>query len=116
VVRLRRSARKTFTFSTPWALAVLVAIETALALAVFRLELDSLGFDFRGTLWEPGRAILAGSSPYPAPDAVADGNPSVYPPPILLAALPLALLPLSVATVIWAACLLVSVLAALWVS
>ena len=38
-----------------------------------------IGFDFRGTLWEPARALLEGNPVYPNPtrDAVVVGNPAV---------------------------------------
>ena len=41
-----------------------------------------IGFEFRGTLWEPARALLDGDSIYPEPmsRAVVVGNPAVYPP------------------------------------
>src|SRR5919199_2974455 len=57
---------------------------------------DIWGFDFRGGIWAAGRDVLAGSSPYVAPDPaqlLAQGN--AYIPPPLLAFLfsPLALLP-----------------------
>ena len=40
---------------------------------------DTYGFDFRGTLWEPARAIIDGSSMYPEPTRAAMelGNPAV---------------------------------------
>ena len=60
-----------------------------------------LGFDFKGSLWQGGRDVLAGRSPYPPADPGvirALGNTFVYPPAILLAAVPLALLPLAAAT------------------
>src|SRR5919204_63938 len=62
------------------------------------------GFDFRGGAWAAGRAVLAGRSPYPAPDPaklLAQGN--AYIPPPLLAFLcgPLALLPFMPAVVVF---------------
>ena len=47
-----------------------------------------IGFDFRGTLWEPARALLDGVPIYPEPtrEAVVVGNPAVYPPVFVLAA------------------------------
>lgn len=61
----------------------------------------AFGFDFKGSLWQGGRDVLDGRSPYPPADPHvirALGNTFVYPPAILLAAVPLALLPLVVAT------------------
>src|ERR671934_271434 len=62
------------------------------------------GFDFRGGAWAAGRDVLAGRSPYPAPDPaklLAQGN--AYIPPPLLAFLcgPLALLPFVPAVVVF---------------
>jgi hypothetical protein len=62
-----------------------------------------IGFDFRGTLWEPARALLDGGAIYPEPtrDAVLVGNPTVYPPLFILLATPLALLPVGLASWVW---------------
>ena len=66
-----------------------------------------IGFDFRGTLWEPARALLDGNPIYPEPtrDAVLVGNPTVYPPLFILLATPLALLPVGLASWLWFALL-----------
>ena len=52
-----------------------------------------VGFDFRGTLWEPARALLDGAAIYPEPtrDNIVLGNPAVYPPVFIVASVPLAL-------------------------
>src|SRR5690242_7236358 len=73
------------------------------------------GFDFRGTLWEPAKAILDGHSPYPPAktSAISDGNPAVYPPAVMLAAVPLRLLPWTAAVTIWFVLSLLSVAVAL---
>jgi hypothetical protein len=78
-------------------------------------KLGVLGFDFKGTIWHPGREILAGHSPYPRPLAseLDSGNPSVYPPVVLLLALPYALLPFAMAYAAWTATLVAAVLVAL---
>jgi hypothetical protein len=62
-----------------------------------------IGFDFRGTLWEPARALLDGQPIYPEPtrDAVVVGNPTVYPPLFILLTTPLALLPVGAASWLW---------------
>ena len=62
-----------------------------------------IGFDFRGTLWEPARALLDGNAIYPEPtrDAVLVGNPTVYPPLFILIATPFALLPVGLASSLW---------------
>ena len=76
-----------------------------------------IGFDFRGTLWEPARALLDGASIYPAPtlDNVVLGNPAVYPPLFIIASVPLALLPVTVAAWLWFCVLGVGVFASLWI-
>ena len=71
---------------------------------------NGFGSDFEGTIWNPGRAVLDGVSPYPA---AAQGSiaPSVYLPPIFVAASPLAWLPVHVATWVWFAVLFAVALA-----
>ena len=84
-------------------LSVLFLGVAPLAFGVLILKTEArdglLGFDFRGTLWEPGRQILAHHSPYPAPvDASLErGNPSVYPPLALWIGVLFAPLPFTVA-------------------
>jgi hypothetical protein len=75
-----------------------------------------IGFDFRGTLWEPARALLDGAPIYPEPtrDAVVVGNPAVYPPVFILASVPLAVLPVSAASWLWFFVLGAGVLASMW--
>jgi hypothetical protein len=76
-----------------------------------------IGFDFRGTLWEPARALLDGASMYPEPtrEAVLVGNPAVYPPLFILSSLPLALVPATAAACIWVLVLGGAMLAAMWI-
>lgn len=64
---------------------------------------DWLGFDLRGTLWDPAVAIRAGRSPYPAPvvSEVDVGNPALYPPLLMFVVSPLTLLPWSVGLTLW---------------
>lgn len=87
------------------AVPVLVCASLLLTVAslVSYARSDVLGFDFRGTLWEPGRAILASESPYPPadPEAIRTGNPAVYPPAVMLVVAPLTLLPWSVGLGVW---------------
>ena len=75
------------------------------------------GFDFRGTLWEPARALLDGNSIYPPPThaAVVVGNPAVYPPLFILATVPLALVPVGAAAWLWLVLLAAGVAASLWI-
>jgi Glycosyltransferase family 87 len=79
---------------------------------------NGFGSDFRGTIWAPDRAVLRGVSPYPDTSQPLPVVPSVYLPPVFLATLPLAWIPLHVATWIWLAALLLAtcgILAALGV-
>ena len=82
----------------------LLGVVASVVTIVVNVRIGLFGFDFRGTIWAADRAILHGRSPYPAADAHAllrQGNPSVYPPPILLATLPLGLIPAGLAALIW---------------
>jgi Glycosyltransferase family 87 len=76
-----------------------------------------LGFDFRGTLWEPARAILHGGAVYAAPtsEGVAVGNPSVYPPLFILLATPFALVPVTASAWLWVTLLAMLVAVAMWI-
>jgi len=74
------------------------------------------GYDFHGTIWEAGKNILHGRTPYPAPDPdalVRKGNPAVYPAPTLVAATPFALLPMTLSAALWDVLSLGALLAAL---
>ena len=75
-----------------------------------------IGFDFRGTLWEPARAVLEGSTIYPEPTraAIELGNPAVYPPFVFLLVAPFAALPVGAASLVWALVLAVGVVLSLW--
>jgi hypothetical protein len=89
----------------------------AFAVLMMRAEaqIGVLGFDFKGTIWQPGRDILAGHSPYPPPlpAKMNVGNPSVYPPVALVLGVPLALLPFKAALWVWTTALVFAVLATL---
>jgi hypothetical protein len=76
-----------------------------------------IGFDFRGTLWEPARALLDGIPIYPEPtrDNIVLGNPAVYPPVFILLSVPLALIPVTAASWLWFCVLGACVFAALWI-
>jgi hypothetical protein len=106
---LRRLRDPLLLFVVPVAWAVLVVV-------VGYLPAWGIGFDFVGTLWEPGRAFLHGESMYPEPvrASIVIGNPSVYPPPSILATLPLAVLPQAVGAWTWFVLLGIAVIAAMW--
>jgi Glycosyltransferase family 87 len=74
-----------------------------------------LGFDFRGTLWEPARALVDGLPVYPEPtrEQIVVGNPTVYPPLAVLGSVALALLPAGLASAAWFGLLGAVVLASL---
>jgi hypothetical protein len=76
-----------------------------------------IGFDFRGTLWEPARALIDGLPIYPDPtrEAVLVGNPAVYPPVFILASIPLALMPATVAAWVWLCVLGAVLLGSMWI-
>ncbi len=97
-----------------------VALVVVLAYAVVAVETTNIvagvfGFDFRGTLWEPARAIAHGASPYPpvSEAALLTGNPALYPPLVPVLLVPLGLLPFEVVGVVWAVVLASSVVLAL---
>jgi alpha-1,2-mannosyltransferase len=78
----------------------------------------TFGFDFRGSLWKAGGDILAGRSPYPAPNAAElahVGNAYVYPPLAAFVSLPLALIAPMPAAVVWSILNGAALVAALWV-
>lgn len=77
---------------------------------------DTFSYDFAGTLWDPGVAILDGRSPYPPPvvSEVDVGNPGYYPPLLLVLVAPLTLLPWAVGAVAWTALLALSLVAAIY--
>ncbi len=79
-------------------------------------RIGALAFDFKGTVWEPGHAVLDGRSPFPAPvrEAVDVANPALYPPAVALVALPFLGLPFAVAAGVWTGVLLGAVACALW--
>jgi glycosyl transferase family 87 len=100
-------------------LLLVVAPITFAALSIVLGYLNSwpIGFDFRGTLWEPAHALLDGTSIYPEPtrDNVVLGNPTVYPPVFILLSVPLALIPVTAASWLWFCVLGGCVFAALWI-
>ncbi len=73
--------------------------------------------DFKNTFYPAAETVRHGLNPYPHPndDVVALGRAYVYPPLAALAAVPLTLLPLSVAQVVVEAVLVATVMLTLWV-
>ena len=99
----------------PLLLFCLPAVFAVLTLVTGHASVGMIGFDFRGTLWEPARALLDGGPIYPdaTREAVSVGNPAVYPPLFVVLSVPLALLPVGAAALLWSAFLAACVAAAL---
>jgi alpha-1,2-mannosyltransferase len=90
------------------------AVLPALLVAVFTLGAigHHYAFDFH-TYWSAARRALNGRSPYPSPSAVAAAHSTtgdyrffVYPPPFVLALIPLSVLPFAAAAAVYTALLL----------
>jgi alpha-1,2-mannosyltransferase len=97
-------------------IGVLGVAPALIALAVIGGAIDShYAFDFHGSLWQAGRDVLAGRDPYPPATAVgvATGDRFVYPAPVALFFLPLALLPFALAAAFMTALLSAAVAATL---
>jgi hypothetical protein len=74
------------------------------------------GSDFRASLWDPAKDMLAGVSPYPEPSAGnLTGNPFLYPPVIFLFGAPATLLPLALAEIGWTLLLAAAIAGTCWV-
>ena len=73
-------------------------------------------FDFHGVVWQAGRDVLDGRSPYPPAtrDALAVGNRFLYPAPLALLSVPFALLPFALAAALFTAILVGALVMALW--
>jgi hypothetical protein len=73
-------------------------------------------FDFHGVVWQAGRDVLDGRSPYPPAtrEALAIGNRFLYPAPLALLSVPFALLPFAVAAALFTAILICAMALALW--
>jgi hypothetical protein len=77
----------------------------------------ALNADFKRSLWQAGRDLLHGHSPY---GSASDLDPletdrALYPPIFIMLGLPLAVLPWAIASTIWDVLLLGAVVAALWI-
>lgn len=84
--------------------AIGAALVTALAQLWLQARGSQYGFDFRGGIWGAGRAVLAGRSPYPLPDAavlLAHPNGFINPPPLALLGVLLAPLPFAAAVAVF---------------
>ena len=101
----------------PLLLLVLPVTFAVLSIVLGYLNSWPIGFDFRGTLWEPARALLDGAPIYPEPtrDNIVLGNPAVYPPLFIVLSVPAALLPVTLAAWLWFCVLGACVFAAMWI-
>lgn len=97
-----------------WAVAAALVLTKVVTTIGFHWS--SYGLDFRGTIWRFGGDAWHGRNPYPAANASAlldQANPAVYPPAVLALAIPLGLLPVGAAIVLWDVVTLGCVVAAL---
>jgi hypothetical protein len=101
----------------PLLFGVLPLLYAVSALLTAHDVIGMVGFDFRGTVWEPARSLLDGTALYPEPTraAIELGNPAVYPPLIAFLAAPLAFLSAGAASVAWAVVLGVALALSLWI-
>jgi alpha-1,2-mannosyltransferase len=101
----RRAAARVLLGVLPLALLVIVAVGS----------MRDYFWDFR-VFWHAGNDVLAGRSPYPAPDpaVLAHQSSFVYPPETALAFTPFALLPYHLAAAIFLVVLFASVPLTLW--
>jgi hypothetical protein len=84
-------------------LLVVGAVVTLTQAATHRGGLAPYGFDFHGGIWHAGRAVVAGRSPYSAPDPrllAQAGNAYIPPPPLAELFIPLSVLPLWLAVIL----------------
>lgn len=98
--------------------AFAVLFPFAFGLEIFQnVGLHLWGFDYHGGLWQGGRDILHGHNPYPTPTPerlLIPGNAMITPPLLALVNLPLALLPLIPAVLLWNAVQVLALAAALY--
>lgn len=100
-----------------YVLAAFIALVWALFTIEWGVDWGVIGFDFRGTLWDPALAIREGRTPYPSPTSgeLESGNPALYPPFLMFVVMPLTVLPWSAGVVVWTILLGGAIAAALYV-
>ena len=86
-----------------YVLIVVATVAWAVLFVLWGLAHDLIGFDLRGTLWDPAVAIREGRSPFPAAiqSQVDVNNPALYPPLFPMLLIPISFLPWSVGMPLW---------------
>jgi hypothetical protein len=115
---------RSLSIAHPAALAAVVALGVAIGVSEWwRIVHDgALAADFRHPLWQAAKDIVDGVSPYFPPsspliaNADPDHYPALYPPPLMLAVVPLSVLPLWVAYGVWLALMVGALLLSLWLT
>ncbi len=109
--RTRTDFRPRRTFFAAWLAGTAAVVAVAVASVVSSVRDGVVGFDFLGTLWDPATAIRHGVSPYPpaVADALASGNPNLYPPLPAFVTVPFTFLPWRVGLALWITLLLAAV-------
>jgi alpha-1,2-mannosyltransferase len=89
-------------------LASRALIASLVAAAVITLARNALGsqygYDFYGGMWKAGQDLLAGRSPYLAPNAhqlLVAGNSLITPPLLAVVAIPFSVLPFGLGVALW---------------
>jgi len=93
-----------------WPVIALVFVPTlfSVLLLIFRLHHGTAFGDFAVSLWRPGHLIRAGLNPYPSPHSNLIGNPTDYPPfLLLLVGVPISYLSFYTGAFLWLAVLTV---------
>jgi alpha-1,2-mannosyltransferase len=111
-----RSSAATLVRALLAAAAIAFLCAAAVAYVVDEARDGAIGWDFKGTLFEPAHDVASGNSPYPemSETDLRAGNPPVYPPVFILFVVPLTALPWGAAVVIWLGLLVAAVPLSLW--
>jgi alpha-1,2-mannosyltransferase len=86
-----------------WSLMASLVVVAVMTLARNALG-SQYGFDFHGGMWKAGQDLLAGRSPYLAPNAhqlLVAGNSLITPPLLAVIAIPFAVLPFGLGVALW---------------
>jgi alpha-1,2-mannosyltransferase len=86
-----------------WALITSLVVVSVMTLARNALG-TQYGFDFHGGMWKAGQDLLAGRSPYLAPNAhqlLVAGNALITPPLLAVISIPFSVLPFGLGVALW---------------